>query len=530
MPINKNALIRYKTIDKCLQNRYRKWTLDDLIASCSDALYEYEGKDCNVSKRTVQLDIYNMRSEKLGYNAPIIVVDKKYYSYQDANYSITNLPISSLDLEKLAESVTFLKQFKGFSHFDALNGVIQKLEDHVYSKQTQTKPIIEFEKNENLKGLHFLDELYQTILQKKAIEITYKSFKARSKNSFVFHGYLLKEFRNRWFVIGVRNKEKHLINLALDRIVSLQKTKISYQINTTHDLENYYSKAIGVSVSPNLKIEKTLLFIYHKHAPYVETKPFHSSQKVIDRNMFGITISLDIQHNFELERDILAFGEGVRVIAPSNLKRRIESRLLQAVSSYQSQISAQNLDVFSEQFHKKGSTIINQVFSLRALKQIFKLIAVYERKLKQNIEKLPNLITKIPILQELLINKNIQKIIQKTSPNAVLINSVYYKKYQEDLINKAWFQYKNSDYFIIRVYLKEFYKTDYLAVILGSHNKTFTPQEIDLLVSNSIRYKVFVKKGGIQLIDHITLRKWVVQNPKKQIAYIDLVYKKQNIS
>ena len=81
MAVNKNALIRYKTIDKCLQNRYRKWTLDDLIYECSEALYEYEGIDKGVSRRTVQADIQMMRSDKLGYNAPIIVTDRKYYAY-----------------------------------------------------------------------------------------------------------------------------------------------------------------------------------------------------------------------------------------------------------------------------------------------------------------------------------------------------------------------------------------------------------------------------------------------------------------
>ena len=73
MAINKNALIRYKTIDQCLQNNYRRWTLNDLIDACSDALYEYEGREINVSRRTVQLDIQMMRSDKLGYNAPIVV-------------------------------------------------------------------------------------------------------------------------------------------------------------------------------------------------------------------------------------------------------------------------------------------------------------------------------------------------------------------------------------------------------------------------------------------------------------------------
>jgi hypothetical protein len=72
MPANRNALIRYKTIDNCLRNPYRQWTLEDLIDACSDALYEYEGIRKGISKRSIQMDIQMMRSEKLGYNAPIV--------------------------------------------------------------------------------------------------------------------------------------------------------------------------------------------------------------------------------------------------------------------------------------------------------------------------------------------------------------------------------------------------------------------------------------------------------------------------
>ena len=62
MPANKNALIRYKTIDNCLRNRYRRWTLEDLVDACSDALYDMEGINKGVSVRTVQGDIQMMRS------------------------------------------------------------------------------------------------------------------------------------------------------------------------------------------------------------------------------------------------------------------------------------------------------------------------------------------------------------------------------------------------------------------------------------------------------------------------------------
>lgn len=99
MPANRNALIRYKTIDNCLRNKYRRWTLEDLIDACSDALYEYEGITKGISRRTIQMDIQMMRSEKLGYNAPIVVYDNKYYRYEDEEYSITNTPLSEQDLK-----------------------------------------------------------------------------------------------------------------------------------------------------------------------------------------------------------------------------------------------------------------------------------------------------------------------------------------------------------------------------------------------------------------------------------------------
>ena len=121
MAVNKNALIRYKTIDKCLQNNFRKWTLNDLIEACSDALYEYEGKDVDVSKRTVQWDIQMMRSDKLGYNAPIKVYDRKYYKYEDQEYSIVNIPVTDKDIKVMNEAIQLLRQFKDFSLFKEMD-------------------------------------------------------------------------------------------------------------------------------------------------------------------------------------------------------------------------------------------------------------------------------------------------------------------------------------------------------------------------------------------------------------------------
>ena len=108
MPANKNALIRYKTIDNCLRNKYRRWTLDDLVEACSDALYDMEGISRGVSSRTVQKDLQVMRSDKLGYNAPIEVYDRSYYRYADPDYSITEMPLTTGDLRLLRHAIALL--------------------------------------------------------------------------------------------------------------------------------------------------------------------------------------------------------------------------------------------------------------------------------------------------------------------------------------------------------------------------------------------------------------------------------------
>ncbi len=108
MPANKNALIRYKTIDRCLRNPYRRWTIDDLVEACSDALYDMEGIVKGVSLRTVQGDLQIMRSDKLGYNAPIEVYDKIYYRYADPDYSISDTPLNDDDCDLLLHAIKLL--------------------------------------------------------------------------------------------------------------------------------------------------------------------------------------------------------------------------------------------------------------------------------------------------------------------------------------------------------------------------------------------------------------------------------------
>lgn len=340
MPVNRNALIRYRTIDKCLQNRLRKWTIEDLIIACSEALYEYEGIDKDVSMRTIRLDLNAMRSDKLGYNAPIIVRDKKYYSYEEADYSITNIPLTQQDLGILQEVSHLLRQFKGFSHFNDVSEMVNKLEDKVYSEQNQKPSVIDFEKNELLTGIEWLDILYKTIVSQTSIQITYQSFKARQANDIIIYPYLLKEYRNRWFILGMKKRGKEIITFALDRIQNI--TSVSDEPFRQHkqfEPQTYFNDIVGVTRNTGDIATDVVFWASHQQAPYIKTKPIHPSQQIVETRKDGIVFSISVIPNFELERELMGFGEGLKIISPTKLARRIRKKVELMLEHYQSDIS-----------------------------------------------------------------------------------------------------------------------------------------------------------------------------------------------
>ena len=333
MAVNKLALIRYKTIDDCLKNRFRKWTLEDLIVKVSDALYEYEGISSGVSRRTIQGDIQMMRSDKLGYNAPIVITDRKFYCYDDPDFSITNSPINAADMEKMKEIVSVLKHLNGFSYFDEMSDLIAKLENNLNKSAPTGRNLIQFESNALLKGLEHINPLYQAILNRTPLLLEYKSFRAQKSAQEVYHPYFLKEYRNRWFLLA--SKKGILYTLALDRIVGFHPVPtVGFIAHSGVDFERYFNDLLGVTKSEKDRAHKVILQFDVPNAPYVLTKPLHHSQTILKHDESGLIIRIDVVLNFELEREILGFGENVKVLGPRHLQSRIRKRLDKAANHY----------------------------------------------------------------------------------------------------------------------------------------------------------------------------------------------------
>lgn len=340
MPLNRSTLIRISTIDKCLQNRYRRWTIDDLIDACSDALAEYEGRSNRVSRRTFQNDLALMRSDRLGYNAPIVVRDNKYYEYDDPEYSITHLPLNDEGLDALNSALDILRQLQGFPQLASSIDIISKLNEQISRHTGSSAPAMDMEHVTGYRGEKFIGQLYDAVRKEQTIIVEYRSFKAKQSESIVVYPYLLKEYRNRWFLIGEKaaNQVPQVNIYALDRILSVEiDSAHPFKKCTDFDPAHFFDDTIGVTRLINDRPRRVVIKIDRQQAPYVESKPFHKSQKVEQRFRDGsIQLSLKVVINNELERLILGYGGHAEVIAPPEFRQRIAESILKAASHYKS--------------------------------------------------------------------------------------------------------------------------------------------------------------------------------------------------
>ena len=124
MPANLNALIRYKTINSCLFGGKRRWSVDELRERCSEALAEDRGRYAGVSERTIRDDIRVMRSDILGFNAPIKQEGGLYF-YSDPGYSILSIRITDAGLAE--QILVLLQKLRGKVNHPEMEIIMEKL-------------------------------------------------------------------------------------------------------------------------------------------------------------------------------------------------------------------------------------------------------------------------------------------------------------------------------------------------------------------------------------------------------------------
>ncbi len=324
MATNKNAQIRYKALDNCFSNPYKKFFIDDLIEYCSQILSEHYAEETTVSRRQILMDLDFMKSLN-GYDAPIEVYKegrKVYYRYSEKDFSILKKPLSPSELNTLNEALETLARMNSLPGFDWVNSLQTKLKSGL-NLEGKKRQIISFEENGFLKGLEFLNVLYQFISQNQSLKISYKSFKSDVESRFTISPYYLKQYNNRWFLFGRNHMYENVQNLALDRIVAVENSQEVF-INNEINFDEYFEDIIGVSNNLDESAMKISLKLSENIIPYIISKPIHGSQKIS-----GNILHIEVKLNYELESLILSFGENMQVLEPEIFKQKMISRVYQ---------------------------------------------------------------------------------------------------------------------------------------------------------------------------------------------------------
>jgi len=328
MATNKNAIIRYQALDKCFRNPGRKYFIDDLIEACNEALWDLDPESTGVQKRQVQYDISFMKDSR-GYEAPIESYrdgKKRYYRYEDSNFSINSQPLNEKEAQQLKESLLTLSRFKGMPQFEWVEEIKARLDQSF--KLTTEEQVLSFDENPFLTGREYIGELYNAIINKQVLEIEYHPFKRDDSILFTIHPYHLKQYNNRWFLFGMNNEYQTITNIALDRIKAMKESKIAYLPNTEINFEEFFEDVIGVTIPEDKTLHKVILKIDNKLWPYIKTKPIHGSQKPPkEENDAYAIIELELMLNYELESIILSYGEQMEVLEPKVLRDNISSKI-----------------------------------------------------------------------------------------------------------------------------------------------------------------------------------------------------------
>jgi predicted DNA-binding transcriptional regulator YafY len=328
MPHIKNALIRYRIIDRMIRNPYKTYpSKSDLREACEESLFGSTYGD-HICDSTIEKDLFAMRME---HDAPIKYSRKhEGYYYEDPDYTINDIPLSEDELESIRFAVQTLQQFQEVPYFKEFGSAIDKIATRVAVAGTEgneTSAFIGFETAYSSIGNQWLPLLLTAIQEKKTCQFTYASFKSGiAKQRNVLPVYL-KEYRNRWYLISFDLEKSDWITYALERMDGLVVNEAQHLLKEAFNPSSFFAETIGITTEKKAA-ERIALRVNDIASKYIESQPLHSSQEKIGTNQFVLTVQI----NEELIRTLLGFMGELQIISPSHLVQTWNERIQKQLS------------------------------------------------------------------------------------------------------------------------------------------------------------------------------------------------------
>jgi predicted DNA-binding transcriptional regulator YafY len=331
----KNALIRYRVIDKAIRNKYKPYpSKAELRKACEDALFGNDDGE-NICDSTIEKDLFFLRME---HDAPI-KYSKRYggYYYNDTSFSLDDIPLTEEDMDAIRFAANTLSQFKDVEMFKQFGFAIDKIVEKVAITNDpfvdESNNFVQFEAAHSVKGNEYLSQLLTAIRQKKYTYFDYGSFTSEKKKSRKVVPLLLKEYRNRWYLICFDCVKESIITYALERMENVEVSEVVHTEIFTFDNEKFFQNAIGITVN-NSHPELVVFKADNVASKYIDSQPFHTSQQIVKEGKNKTTFSLQVMISEELIRTLLSYGGELEVLEPESLRNTIKKRIVEMSERY----------------------------------------------------------------------------------------------------------------------------------------------------------------------------------------------------
>lgn len=320
MPTNKNAFIRYKYLDRLLSDQHHYYDINDLTEKVNNMM-ERDGLGMSIVRRTIEKDLLNMQLAPI--SAPIDFEKKNgknVYRYIDPTFSIFSQELSREERNLLREVLSTIGQFDGLDNFTWLENF------KIGLGLEERRQIISFSNNPYLKNSNLLGTLFDNISNEVVIQLSYHTFNDATIRSIDFHPYLLKQYNDRWFLLGAADDDRKILTFALDRIDKVEPLPERKYISCPDDLVDRFEDIVGVTYYENRPVEHILFWVSDSSKGYIETKPIHGTQtprrgeaETLLRQQYsylegGAFYTIDCIKNYELIRLLCSFGKDLIVL------------------------------------------------------------------------------------------------------------------------------------------------------------------------------------------------------------------------
>lgn len=328
MPVDKQVLLRYQVLNKCFRNRYREYTIDDLVDECNKALRKADKPD--VSKRTVQNDINILEADYgIVLNEKLKRGRQRLYRYADTDYNLPLFRMNDDERNKIEDAIYVLRQFEGEPLYDWVRTILMQVEGGLFEENTS--PVVSFQSNIDLKGLEHFSKLLQAILTRRVLKLSYTPY-GKDTITAIVYPYHLKQYNDRWYLIAQAKGYDTYAHYALDRIDRFEEIALPYK-EAEINFSEYFDDVIGVTV-PDVDAEDIVIKVTGKRFNYIRTKPLHLSQRIVEEAKDYAIISINVKVNKELESLILSFGEDIEVMAPASFRDKIAEKIQETNKKY----------------------------------------------------------------------------------------------------------------------------------------------------------------------------------------------------